>query len=84
MGLDEIANTNCNACTTLQNEAMQGFAAEHPDASQSDILYAGRMALMSRGHTAHRNYTDPRGFSRTGPDPRLAGLPPPEGFPEGK
>lgn len=77
--MDEIANTNCRACQTSFNEAAQHFAAENPNAAQSDILYAGRQAMLSRAHTAHRNFVDPRTFSRAGEDPRLRSLPPPEG-----
>jgi hypothetical protein len=56
-------DTFCPACTTTKNEAEQGFAAEHAGALESDILYAGRQALMSVAHHARRNFTDPRGFS---------------------
>ncbi len=60
---DEYASTYCRSCTTTKNEAEQGFAAENPNANPSDILYAGRQALMQVAHHAHRNFTDPRGFS---------------------
>lgn len=54
----------CNKCNTTKTEAMQHFAAENPGATQSDILYAGRMALNSVRHHANRNFVDPRDFSR--------------------
>lgn len=59
----DYAANECTACRTLKREAEQGFAAENPGASESDILYAGRLALNSRAHHAHRNFVDPRGFS---------------------
>lgn len=65
-GSKEPANysaINCAGCETLSKEAQQAFAAEHKDASESDILYAGRMALTQRAHHAHRNFLDPRQFS---------------------
>lgn len=59
------ASTFCPSCTTRKNEAEQHFAAENPEANESEILYAGRQALMQVAHHAHRNFTDPRGFSAT-------------------
>lgn len=62
----EFSQNFCNECTTAKNEAEQGFAAENEKGiqegtvTQSDILYAGRRALMARAHTAHRNFSDPR------------------------
>lgn len=53
----------CEACTTTRREAEQHFAAEHPRAAESDILYAGRQAVLARSHHAHRNFVDPRDFS---------------------
>jgi uncharacterized Zn finger protein (UPF0148 family) len=55
----------CPTCTTVQREREQGFAAENPEASQSDIIRAGKTALAERAHTAHRNFVDPRAFSST-------------------
>lgn len=57
------ADNYCPACTSRKNEAEQHVRAEHPNASISDVLYAGRQALLQRAHTAHRNFVDPRGFS---------------------
>lgn len=57
------ADTYCPSCSTTKKEAEQHFAAEHEGASESDILYAGRQALMQVAHHAHRNFVDPRGFS---------------------
>lgn len=57
------ADNYCPTCTARMNEAAQHFAAENPNASQSDILYAGRQALLQRAHHAHRNFVDPRGFA---------------------
>jgi len=57
------ADNYCPACTSLRREAEQAFAAENPEASESDILYAGRQALSQRAHHANRNFTDPRAFS---------------------
>ena len=59
----EYAANTCGTCTTTRLEAEQAFAAEHKDAPESDILYAGRQALLNRAHHANRNFTDPRGFS---------------------
>lgn len=58
-------DVNCPTCTTARNEAEQGFKAEHPEASESDVLYVGRQALLQRAHHANRNFTDPRAFSGT-------------------
>jgi hypothetical protein len=59
----EYAMTECRDCKTVGDEAAQGFAAENPNAAESDILYARRQALNQRAHTAHKNFTDPRAFS---------------------
>ena len=62
----EIANygdIECPNCKTTRKEAEQHFAAENPKASESDILYAGRMAVLHRAHKAHKNFVDPRSFS---------------------
>ncbi len=55
----------CPRCSTLQKEGEQGFAAENPDAAQSDIIRAGKNALARAAHFANRNFTDPRNFSST-------------------
>lgn len=60
------ADNHCPACTSVSREAQQGYAAEHPDATVGDILYAGRVALSHRAHHAHRNYADPRSNSMPG------------------
>jgi hypothetical protein len=66
----EYANPFCSACTTLKNEAEQAFAAENAERlksgelANSDMLYAGRMALNQRAMHANKNYTDPRTFDR--------------------
>lgn len=57
------ADNYCPECTRLRNEAEQHFAAENPQAAQSDVLYHGRQALLQRAHHANRNYTDPRAFA---------------------
>lgn len=59
----DLRAVNCPACTTTQLEAEQHFAAENPNAAESDILYAGRTALRQRAHHANRNFIDPRDFS---------------------
>lgn len=64
-GKENITAQYCNRCASVRSEAMQGFAAEHPDASQSDILYVGRQALNQVRMHAHRNFVDPRDFSGT-------------------
>lgn len=61
---NEYADPYCSTCTTSKREAEQHFAAEHPKAAESDIIYAGRRALQERAHHAHRNFVDPRDFSR--------------------
>jgi hypothetical protein len=53
----------CEECSTLRKEAEQHYAAENPNAAQSDILYAGRMVLNQVRHHANRNFVDPRDFS---------------------
>ena len=60
------ADNYCPSCTTTRSEAEQGFAAEHPEATESDILYVGRQALASVAHHAHRNFVDPRSFRGIG------------------
>lgn len=59
----DYASNECRGCSTLRTEAEQHFAAEHPGAGESDILYAGRQALNQRAHHAHRNFVDPRQHS---------------------
>jgi len=59
------ADTYCPNCTTVQREAEQGFAAEHPDALQSDVIRAGKIALNQRAHTTRSGYINPRDFSST-------------------
>lgn len=59
----DYAADMCATCKTRRSEAMQHFKVEHPEASESDVLYAGRQSLMQRAHTAHRNFVDPRDFS---------------------
>lgn len=59
------ADPYCPACTTLKREGEQHHAAENPNATESEILYAGRCALRQRAHHAHRNFVDPRGFGAT-------------------
>ena len=61
----DYAASECPACRTLRREAEQHFAAENPNAGESDILYAGRAALNQRAHHAHRNFVDPRSFGAT-------------------
>lgn len=53
----------CPSCTQLDVEAQQHFAAENPNATQSDILYAGRQARLARAMRPGNNYMDPRNFS---------------------
>ena len=72
------ADPYCPACTTLDLEAQQGFAAENPTASLSDVLYAGRMARQQRAVRPGSNYIHPRDFSASrraggGVDNRLPG-----------
>lgn len=59
----EYSANTCGSCKTTRLEAEQAYAAEHKDASESDILYAGRQALLQKAHHAHKNFQDPRGFS---------------------
>lgn len=59
----EYALDVCGACAEHRKQAESAFAAEHPKATSSDVLYAGRMALNQRAIGAHANFVDPRGFS---------------------
>ena len=59
----EYSKDLCNECGRLRSQAENHYASEHPNAAQSDILYAGRQALNQRAHHAHRNFIDPRDFS---------------------
>lgn len=67
--MGEYGDPRCGSCEQIRTEAMQHFAAENTEKikkgelSESDILYAGRQALLQRAHHANRNYTDPRQFS---------------------
>lgn len=68
----------CPACTTVAKEAEQHFAAENPNAAESDILYAGRTAMGQRSMRPGSSYVDPRTFSAArrasgAVDNRLAG-----------
>jgi len=61
--VERYADPFCNTCSSVDTEAQQHFASEHPDALQSDILYAGRMARQARAMRPGSNYVDPRTFS---------------------
>ena len=61
--MDRYAIGVCQRCETTNNEAQQHHAAENPGASQSDILYAGRMAMQQHAIRPGSNYVDPRQFS---------------------
>jgi len=65
LSIAEYQMPQCNDCTKLKETATQSFIVDNPDAPMSDALYAGRMAMMARAHTAHRNAVDPRDFSAT-------------------
>jgi hypothetical protein len=72
------ADPYCPRCTQADNEAQQGFAAENPTASLSDILYVGRMARQQFAIRPGSNYINPRDFSASrraggGVDNRLPG-----------
>jgi hypothetical protein len=49
----------------VKEEATREFALKHPDAPMSDALYAGRVAMTGRAHTAHSNTVSPRAFAAT-------------------
>jgi hypothetical protein len=56
----------CPNCTTHYTTTMANYRKENPDASDSEVLYAGRTALMQLAHSANRNFLDPRLHSRLG------------------
>lgn len=72
--VSEYELNQCSKCTAAGNEGRAAFLKANPDASISDLLYAERSAMSARAHTAHRNFTDPRSFSRLGAIPQ-----PPQG-----
>ena len=59
------ADTNCPDCELARASAMKDFTEKNPDASNSDVLYAGRQALMQRSHSARRSFISPGAFSAT-------------------
>jgi hypothetical protein len=61
----EFAAPWCSGCDTAGKAGGKTFSEANPDASESDIMYAERMARQARAHTAHRNFVDPRDFSST-------------------
>ena len=56
----------CSGCQKAGEDAGKAYVEKHPDATSSEILYAERMGMSARAHIAHKNYTDPRAFSRFG------------------
>ena len=59
----EYANNTCDGCADARKEAETNFQKSNPNATESQILYEGRRALLHRAHSAHKNFTDPRAFS---------------------
>jgi hypothetical protein len=53
----------CEACETRYNEGYSAHATENPNSSESDRMYAGRMAMGSRSLRPSNNYINPREFS---------------------
>ena len=57
---EDYSANECAACRTMKIGAETAFREANPEASESDVLYAGRVALNGRAHHAHRNFVDPR------------------------
>lgn len=75
----DYANPLCGACQSLRNEAIHHHRTEHPEAPESDALYAGRQALLQRSGRPSMNYIDPRTFNgvkrgNPPPAPSMAGM----------
>lgn len=56
------ADHECPDCMQAGATAMEDEAKANPNASQSDLLYARRVALNERSHHANRDFVDPRDF----------------------
>lgn len=57
----------CDPCTDTMQKGQAAHKEANPEATQSEILYAGRAALMTTAHNAHKNFVDPRLHSRYAP-----------------
>lgn len=55
---------HCPACETINLAAQKALKEANPDASTSDLLYAGRQAMQSGAHSARRTWINPRDFRR--------------------
>lgn len=62
----EYALNECGECQKTGQAGGEAYLKAHPDATQAEIMYAERMAMSARAHIAHKNYTDPRAFTRFG------------------
>lgn len=56
----EYPDPHCSTCATTDRDTQKAFAAANPDATDAQIIHAGRQALLARAHHAHRNFVDPR------------------------
>jgi hypothetical protein len=67
--MDRYAIEKCQRCETTNHEAQHHFTAEHSKEltegtlTQSDVLYAGRMAESQHAIRPGSNYVNPRDFS---------------------
>lgn len=64
----EMSALHCNQCEQARTEAMQHVRAQatekKQEVSESDVLYAGRQALMQRAHHPRQTFISPREFDR--------------------
>ena len=61
----EYSQNTCTGCSTHRAECEKTFSSAHPDATESEILYAGRMALEQRRASAQQKFVNPFNFNRS-------------------
>ena len=61
----EYSSATCHSCSTHRDAAEKTFSTQNPLASESDILYVGRMSLEQRRASSQKKYISPSNFNRS-------------------
>jgi len=60
----EMSANHCNGCEEKRKAAMQFAKEQNPEIGASDLLYAGRQALIQAAHHPRQTFINPREFDR--------------------
>jgi len=63
--VSEMSALHCNGCEEKRKAAIQFHKDKNPEASESDLLYAGREALIRAAHHPRQTFISPREFNRS-------------------